>query len=106
MTEPMPESGTDLPVDTETAETSAQAADAAGEAEDGSGVKVGDDVTVASFEPGQQVKDTIDWSGTTSSPGCATPRQPVAPGAYQAVAKIGEKPSAPITFNVNRPSAQ
>lgn len=32
MTEPMPESGTDLPVDTETAETSAQAADAAGEA--------------------------------------------------------------------------
>ena len=32
MTEPMPESGTDLPVDTETAETSAQAADAASEA--------------------------------------------------------------------------
>lgn len=58
------------------------------------------------LKPGQQVKDTIDWSGTTSSPGCETPRQPVAPGAYQAVAKIGEKPSAPITFNVNRPNAQ
>lgn len=58
------------------------------------------------LKPGQQVKDTIDWSGTTSSPGCETPRQPVVPGAYQAIAKIGEKASAPITFNVNRPGAQ
>ncbi len=58
------------------------------------------------LKPGQQVKDTIEWSGTTSTPGCETPRQPVAPGAYQAIAKIGERASAPITFNVNRPAAQ
>lgn len=54
------------------------------------------------LKPGQQVKETIDWSGTTSSPGCEAPREAVAPGSYQAVAKIGEKASEPITFNVSR----
>lgn len=58
------------------------------------------------LKPGQQVKETIDWSGTTSSPGCQTPREAVAPGSYQAIAKIGEKASEPITFNVTRPAAQ
>ena len=58
------------------------------------------------LKPGQQVQDTIQWSGTTSTPGCQTPREPVVPGAYQAVAKIGEKASAPITFNIDRVNAQ
>ena len=58
------------------------------------------------LKPGQQVQDTIQWSGTTSTPGCETPREPVVPGAYQAIAKIGEKPSAPITFNIDRANAQ
>ncbi len=58
------------------------------------------------LKPGQQVQDTIQWSGTTSTPGCQTPREPVVPGAYQAIAKIGEKPSAPITFNIDRANAQ
>jgi hypothetical protein len=58
------------------------------------------------LKPGQQVQDTIQWSGTTSTPGCESPREPVVPGSYQAVAKIGEKASAPITFNIDRANAQ
>jgi len=58
------------------------------------------------FVPGQQEKDTITWSGTTSTPGCKTPREPMAPGAYRAIGKIGERESAPITFNVVAPAQQ
>ena len=58
------------------------------------------------FAPGQQERDTITWSGTTSTPGCKTPREPVPPGAYRAVGKIGERESAPITFNVVAPAQQ
>lgn len=59
-----------------------------------------DDVKNVTLEPGKQVTETIDWSGTTSNPGCDQQRVPVPAGAYQAFAKIGEKESAPITFNV------
>ncbi|SIR66762.1 hypothetical protein [Williamsia sterculiae] len=52
------------------------------------------------LKPAQQFKDTITWSANTSNPGCTNPRKPVGPGSYQAVGKIGEKESAPITFNV------
>lgn len=58
------------------------------------------------FAPGQQERDTITWSGTTSTPGCKTPREPIAPGAYRAIGKIGERESAPITFNVVAPAQQ
>lgn len=58
------------------------------------------------FQPGQQERDTVNWSGTTSTPGCQTPRQPIPPGAYRAIAKIGERESAPITFNVVAPAQQ
>lgn len=58
------------------------------------------------LQPAQQVRDTITWSGTTSTPGCDTPRVPVPVGAYQAIGKIGEKESAPITFNVVAPAEQ
>ena len=49
-------------------------------------------------------RDTITWSGTTSNPGCNKPRVPVPAGQYQAVGKIGEKESSPITFNVVKPA--
>ncbi|MEZ5210392.1 hypothetical protein [Gordonia sp. (in: high G+C Gram-positive bacteria)] len=56
--------------------------------------------------PGQQVTDTLTWSGTTSNPGCNKPRVAIPVGAYQAIAKIGAKESAPITFNVVAPAQQ
>ncbi|MBD1319148.1 hypothetical protein [Gordonia hankookensis] len=61
-------------------------------------------VNNVNLKPSQQVRDTITWSGTTSSPGCDKPRVPIAVGAYQAIGKIGEKESAPITFNVVAPA--
>ena len=63
-------------------------------------------VNNATLKPSQQVRDTITWSGTTSSPGCDKPRVPIPVGAYQAIGKIGEKESAPITFNVVAPAQQ
>lgn len=56
--------------------------------------------------PGQQVTDNITWSGTTSAPGCDKPRVAIPVGAYQAIAKVGAKESAPITFNVVAPAQQ
>jgi hypothetical protein len=51
--------------------------------------------------PGQQIGFQFkDWAGTTSAPGCRTPRLPLAPGAYTVVAKLGEKRSEPVTFNI------
>lgn len=58
------------------------------------------------LRPGQQVSDNITWSGTTSSPGCDKPRVAIPVGAYQAIAKVGAKESAPITFNVVAPAEQ
>ncbi|GAC68058.1 hypothetical protein [Gordonia soli] len=58
------------------------------------------------LKPAQQVRDTITWSGTTSNPGCNRPRVPIPVGGFQAVGKIGEKESAPITFNVVAPAQQ
>ncbi|MFT4085886.1 MAG: hypothetical protein QM658_01830 [Gordonia sp. (in: high G+C Gram-positive bacteria)] len=58
------------------------------------------------LQPGQQVTDTITWSGTTSSPGCTKPRVAIPVGGYQAIAKIGQRESAPITFNVVAPAQQ
>ncbi|MCF8605641.1 hypothetical protein L5I01_19990 [Gordonia sp. HY442] len=63
-------------------------------------------VNVQLLQPGQQVNDDTTWSGTTSSPGCKKPRQQIPAGAYQAIAKVGEKESAPITFNVVKPAQQ
>lgn len=58
------------------------------------------------LQPAQQVRDTITWSGTTSSPGCDKPRVQIPVGAYQAIGKIGERESAPITFNVVAPAQE
>ncbi|GAB18503.1 hypothetical protein GOEFS_055_00160 [Gordonia effusa NBRC 100432] len=58
------------------------------------------------LQPAQQVRDNITWSGTTSSPGCNKPRVQIPVGAYQAIGKIGERESAPITFNVVAPAQE
>ncbi|MFM9379292.1 hypothetical protein [Gordonia sp. VNK21] len=58
------------------------------------------------LKPGQQVTDDVTWSGTTSNPGCTKARTEIPVGAYQAVAKVGERESAPITFNVVAPAQQ
>ncbi|MFC0316537.1 hypothetical protein ACFQNE_13880 [Gordonia phosphorivorans] len=63
-------------------------------------------VNVQVLAPGQQVSDKITWSGTTSSPGCEKPRVAIPVGAYQAIATVGVKESAPITFNVIAPPQQ
>ena len=63
-------------------------------------------VNNVNLKPAQQVRDTITWSGTTSNPGCDKPRVPIPVGAFQAIGKIGEKESAPITFNVVAPAQQ
>ncbi len=61
-------------------------------------------VNIQVLQPGQQVRDDTTWSGTTSSPGCTKKRVQIAAGGYQAIAKIGERESAPITFNVVEPA--
>lgn len=61
-------------------------------------------VNIQVLQPGQQVRDDITWSGTTSSPGCKKKRVQIAPGGYQAIGKLGERESAPITFNVVAPA--
>ncbi|GAB3131643.1 hypothetical protein GCM10027289_18160 [Tsukamurella serpentis] len=52
------------------------------------------------LQPGQQLRYKLQWAGTTSAPGCQAQRVPVAPGAYQVVAQLGAKRSAPVTFNI------
>ncbi|CAM3670845.1 BsuPI-related putative proteinase inhibitor [Tsukamurella ocularis] len=54
------------------------------------------------LQPGQQLRYKLQWAGTTSAPGCQAQRVPVAPGAYQVVAQLGAKRSAPVTFNIVR----
>lgn len=58
------------------------------------------------LNPGQQVQDNVTWSGTTSNPGCNKARVTIPVGAYQAIAKVGARESAPITFNVVAPAQQ
>lgn len=65
-----------------------------------------DGVDNQELEPTQQVRNDITWTATTSNPGCDRPRVQVPPGSYQAIGKIGEKESAPITFNVVAPAQE
>lgn len=55
------------------------------------------------LKPAQQFKDTIVWSGTTSAPGCKLPRVQAGAGPYQALGALGQRQSAPITFNFTNP---
>ncbi len=59
---------------------------------------VGSDVR--ELVPGRSVTYNIKWAGTTSTPGCATPRVPVAAGGYTLVANVGPLKSPPRPFTV------
>ena len=52
------------------------------------------------FPAGETRKFTAAWSGLDSAPERCDARQPAAPGAYAAVGFLGEKSSAPVTFNI------
>ncbi|ADG96929.1 conserved hypothetical protein [Segniliparus rotundus DSM 44985] len=55
------------------------------------------------LKPGQQVAFQATWTGKTSSPGCQEERVDIQPGYYRVVAQLGQKVSAPATFNVVAP---
>lgn len=59
------------------------------------------DSDVRTLEPGEQAAFTVKWSGATSEPGCAAPREPVGPGAYSVVGQLGNLRSAPEPFNLS-----
>ena len=52
------------------------------------------------LRPGDQAAFSVRWSGTTSEPGCAVPREPVQPGAYTVVGQLGGLRSTPEPFNM------
>ncbi|MGL6236816.1 MAG: hypothetical protein ACRC20_15940 [Segniliparus sp.] len=55
------------------------------------------------LKPGQQIAYQATWTGKTSSPGCQDERVDIQPGYYRVVAQLGQKVSAPVTFNVLAP---
>ena len=55
---------------------------------------------VRELTPGQQVQFTIKWSGTTSSPGCASPRALAPAGNYTLVGQLGKLASPPAQFTI------
>jgi hypothetical protein len=60
----------------------------------------GEGTDVRQLAAGQTVSYNIKWSGTTSSPGCSTPRESVAAGSYTVVAALGKLSSKPHAFTV------
>ncbi len=60
----------------------------------------GQGTEVRDLSPGQQLEYTIKWSGTTSAPGCAGERTPLAPGTYTLIAQLGTLSSPPAAFTV------
>src|SRR5664279_3875776 len=52
----------------------------------------GEGAEVRELTPGQQVQFTIKWSGTTSSPGCASPRALAPAGNYTLVCLLYTSP--------------
>jgi hypothetical protein len=55
---------------------------------------------VRELSAGQSVSYNIKWSGTTSTPGCSTPRVPVTAGSYTVVAALGKLASKPRPFTI------
>lgn len=53
------------------------------------------------LKPGEQAAFTVKWSGATSEPGCAAPRDPVGAGAYTVVGQLGNLRSTPEPFNLS-----
>lgn len=55
----------------------------------------------ATLQPGEQRVYSVQWSGTTSEPGCTAPRVPVPAGQYSAVVTLGELTSQPVPFTLS-----
>lgn len=60
----------------------------------------GQGTDVRELTPGQTLKYTVKWSGTTSVPGCTGERAPLGPGSYTLIAQIGALSSPPAAFTV------
>ena len=60
----------------------------------------GEGTEVRDLAPGQTLKYTIKWSGTTSAPGCTGERAAVPAGEYMVVAQLGELFSKPAAFSI------
>ena len=58
----------------------------------------GEGTEVRELTPGQTVKYTVKWSGTSSAPGCTGDRAPVPAGDYSVVAQLGGLASQPAAF--------
>ena len=61
----------------------------------------GEGADIRTLAAGESVHYNIKWSGTTSSPGCATPRVPVPAGTYQLRVVIGSLTAAPARLIVS-----
>jgi len=53
---------------------------------------------VRTLEPGKPAVFAVDWAGRTSRPGCVGKREPVGPGMYQVVGRLGALTSLPAPF--------
>ena len=60
----------------------------------------GEGTEVRELTPGQTLKYTIKWSGTTSSSGCTGDRATLPAGDYTVVAQLGGLASAPAAFAI------
>lgn len=55
---------------------------------------------LTTFHPGTHVTYTLIWAGTTSTPGCKSPRTTVPPGTYQLLGRVGTKVSDPVNITI------
>jgi hypothetical protein len=60
----------------------------------------GQGTDVRDLAPGQSLKYTVKWSGTTSAPGCTGDRTHLAAGSYTLIAQLGTLSSPPAAFTV------
>lgn len=60
----------------------------------------GQGTEVRELAPGQTLKYTVKWSGSTSAPGCSGNRLPLAAGSYTLIAQLGSLSSPPAAFTV------
>ncbi len=53
-----------------------------------------------SLAPAEQAVYSVQWAGTTSTEGCATPRKPAAAGQYVVMGVLGGQQSQPTPFAI------
>lgn len=61
----------------------------------------GQGTDVRDLAPGESLKYTVKWSGTTSAPDCTGDRTPLAAGSYTLIAQLGTLSSPPAAFTVS-----